>query len=99
MRLLRYAMTPALVRHTVHLFERCPCSMCACASQRTLCLARRINWSSHGCKRSCSMFCTSVQACMGRAHDVPRLTPGSPSTDADRGAPVRARARRALARP
>lgn len=31
MRLLRYAMTPALVRHTVHLFERCPCSMCACA--------------------------------------------------------------------
>ena len=27
------------------------------------------------------------------------VTPGSPSTDADRGAPVRARARRALARP
>lgn len=72
--MLRYAMTPALVRHTVHLFERCPCSMCACASQRTLCLARRINWSSHDCKCSCSMFCTSKQACMGRAHDVPRAS-------------------------
>ena len=30
MRLLRYAMTPLLVRHTVHLLERCSGFMCAC---------------------------------------------------------------------
>ena len=32
MRLLRYAITPLLVRHTVHLLDRCSGLMCACTA-------------------------------------------------------------------